>query len=424
LIPTLDNIIDSDADKNGQFYNTNFDLIMDLPSIQGRDSLNVFYITTNTICYDTAKINIKVNPVPKIFPVNDTTTCYDQKILIQLPFTSDSVLWNDGSFTLSKEFNIGGTYHFVIKNKYDCIESDTCIYTQLPPPITSNENVLICKDSVFIYFGNPILQEGIYNDTLRNRLDCDSLISSIDLKYFKDEPIHVLGDTSICEGEKTVLTVSSNHTSIIWNSSIASKSIEINDRGLVTVMAKDANGCSTEKAIEIVEHPIPDVNTYDMIDTIFTSDLELDVEYDTQNLDYNWLPSSNLNCSNCPYPTLLQKQNGSFTIKVIDKNGCIDSSIIKISFKESKLFFPNIISKNSLYNNVLYAQGSGSEKYAIEIYDRWGNKVFKKENAEVGKAQDGWQPENSLSHGVYVYVITYMDAGEKQVIIGDITLVE
>ncbi|MBP7822113.1 MAG: gliding motility-associated C-terminal domain-containing protein [Saprospiraceae bacterium] len=424
LIPNLDKIISSDADKNGQFYNSDFDLISHLPSIQVGNSSSVYYITSNAICYDTATINIKINPIPNITQINDTITCHDQKILIQLPFTADRVFWSDGSFTLNKEFNIGGAYHYVIKNKYDCINSDTFIYTQLPPPMTSNENLLICKDSVFIYFGKPILQQGIYSDTLHNSLDCDSLISRIDLKYFAEMPLTVAGDTTICEGEKTVLTVSSNHSSIIWNSSIANNRIEISEGGLVSVIAKDANGCNSEKAIEIVEHPLPYVNTNDMLDTIFTSDLELDVAYNNQNLDYIWLPTSNLSCSDCPYPTLLQKQNGSYIIKVINEYGCMDSAILKITFKESKLLLPNIISKNSSTNNVFYAQGSSIDQYDIAIYDRWGNKVFNKQNAEVGNAQDGWQPENSLSHGVYVYVITYMDAGEKKVILGDITLVE
>ena len=413
-----------DADKNGMFYNTNFDNIDKIPHIAPEDSTNIYYITTNAICFDTATIQIKIYPVPTIIPVNDTTTCHDQKTSIQLASTIDSILWYDGSFSVIKEINTAGTYHYTIKNQYGCTVSDTFIYTQLPAPMTKNTNVQICRDSLFMYQGIPITSEGIYSDTLRNRLSCDSIITTLDLKYHDEVPLIIIGDTSICPGEESELVVSSKHTQILWNSTTEGKTLKVNKAGPASIVAVDNNGCSTEKEIEIVAHPLPEVVTKDMIDTIFSVALELNVEYEDTNLTYLWSPPTNLSCHDCPYPIILQTENGVYSVTVTNEYGCIATTTIKVTFKTSKLYLPNILSKNSINNNIFYAQGNTNERYTIEIFDRWGNKLFSRDNAIVGNIDDGWQPHETLSQGVYVYLVTYIDKGEKKVVFGDITLVE
>ncbi|HRG40799.1 MAG TPA: gliding motility-associated C-terminal domain-containing protein [Saprospiraceae bacterium] len=413
-----------DADKNGMFFNTNFDNIDKIPHIAPEDSTFIYYITTNGICFDTANIQIKINPIPILLPVNDTTTCHNQKISIQLASTIDSILWFDGSLSVNKEINTSGTYHYTIKNEYGCTVSDTFIYTQLPAPMAQNTKVQICKDSVFMYQGIPIISEGIYSDTLRNRLSCDSIISTLDLQYFDEEPLNIIGDTVICEGEQTELTVTSAHIQILWNTNTSGKTFKVSEGGLISLSAIDNNGCSTETELEVIEYLKPKVFTIDMLDTIYTEGLELNVEYNDPNLTYIWTPSTNLSCNDCAYPVVLQKENNAYIIEVINEYGCRDTALIRLSFKKSNLYLPNILSKNSITNNTFYAQGSTNERYTIEIFDRWGNKVFGKENAEVGNVQDGWQVNESLSQGVYVYVITYFDKGENKVIFGDITLIE
>lgn len=202
------------------------------------------------------------------------------------------------------------------------------------------------------------------------------------------------------------------------------ENFKIKEGGPVSIVAVDSNGCSSEKEIIIVSHPLPEVITSDMIDTTFSVGLELNVEYNVPNLTYIWTPSTNLSCNDCAYPEVLKKENNTYIIEVINEYGCRDRALIRLSFKKSNLYLPNILSKNSTTNNVFYAQGNTNEKYNIEIFDRWGNKVFGKENAEVGNVQDGWQPNESLSQGVYVYLITYLDKGEKKVVFGDLTLIE
>lgn len=413
-----------DADKNGMYYNTNFETIDEIPNIPAEDSTNIYYITTNGICFDTANIQIKINPIPILSPVSDTTTCHDQKISIQLALTTDSILWFDGSLSANKEIKTTGTYHYIIKNEYGCTVSDTFIYTQLPAPMTKNTNVRICKDSIFLNQGIPITNEGIYSDTLRNRLSCDSIISTLTLTYHDEVPLIITGDTSICSGKETELIVNSNHTQILWNSTTEGKTLKVNEGGPISIVALDSNGCSTEKEIEIVVHPQPEVMTIDMIDTIFSVGMELNVEYDDINLAYLWSPPTNLSCHDCPYPIILQNENGMYHITATNEYGCIETRTLRVTFKTSKLYLPNILSKNSFNNNIFYAQGNTNERYTIEIFDRWGNKLYSRDNAIVGNIDDGWQPVESLSQGVYVYLVTYIDKGEKKVVFGDITLIE
>lgn len=417
-------IVSNNADKNGTFYNTNFETVEKIPNIAPEDSIIIYYIANNGICFDTANIQIKIHSVPSIIPVGDTTTCHDQNVLIQLAPTIDSILWYDGSLSINKEINVPGTFHYTIKNGYGCTVSDTFIYTKLPAPMTKNIDIQICKDSIFIYDGTPVTSQGMYSDTLRNRLSCDSIITTLILSYYDEVPLIINGDTSICSGDETELIVDSDHTQIWWNSTEGGKTIKLNQGGPVSIVALDSNGCKTEKWIEILEYSVPEIATTDMIDTTYSSGMELTVVYNDPNLIYQWSPSTNLSCIDCPYPIILNKENGVFNIKVTNEYGCIDSAILSVTFKESNLYFPNILSKSSSNNNIFYAQGNTGERYSIEIYDRWGNKVFWRENVMVGHIDDGWHPDESLSQGVYIYLVTYLEKGEKKVVFGDITLIE
>ena len=420
----LSQISGEDSDKNGLFYNTNFQIVDKISNINPEDSTTFYYITTNGICFDTASIEIKIKSVPSLLPVPDTTTCNDQNIFIQLAATIDSVLWYDGSNSVNKEIKVPGTFHYTLKNKHGCAVSDTFVYTKLPAPMIKNIDIKLCKDSIFIHNGTPLTVQGMYSDTLFNRLSCDSIITTLILAYYEEVPLIIDGDSSFCAGDETELRISSNHSQILWNSEKYGKTIKVNQGGFVSVCAIDVNGCKTEKQIEILVYPNPEISISDMLDTSYSIGMQLIVDYNDPNLTYQWSPTTNLSCIDCPFPMILKKENGIFNIQVINEYGCIDSKILKVTFKESSLFLPNIISKCSSNNNTFFAKGNNSEKYTIEIYDRWGNKVFRKDNAIVGNIDDGWHPDRSLSQGVYIYVVSYFDQDEMKIVFGDITVVE
>lgn len=63
----------------------------------------------------------------------------------------------------------------------------------------------------------------------------------------------------------------------------------------------------------------------------------------------------------------------------------------------------------------------------LEIYDRWGEKVFSKQNFLANELEQGWNgrsKDKNCLPGVYVYYgIVEFEKGNDQVLIGDVSLI-
>jgi gliding motility-associated-like protein len=120
--------------------------------------------------------------------------------------------------------------------------------------------------------------------------------------------------------------------------------------------------------------------------------------------------------------------NGTYSVEVIDENGCIASDIIEIKEFCCKIYHPNIISLSSWQGNENFQiSHSGCVLTSkLSIYDRWGNLVY--------KSDDGLAPWNGyfggkpVELGVYAFIFTYtaLDENEKEfedMISGDVTVI-
>jgi len=116
---------------------------------------------------------------------------------------------------------------------------------------------------------------------------------------------------------------------------------------------------------------------------------------------------------------------------VEDENGCSDFDKLTIGvISKPIIHIPNIFTPNgdNINDNFTITTGSGiSEILTIEIFDRWGNKVFIKENVPLPGTDVSWNGTyngSSLMSGVYVYHIHVMTSnGVSHHISGDLTLI-
>ena len=115
-----------------------------------------------------------------------------------------------------------------------------------------------------------------------------------------------------------------------------------------------------------------------------------------------------------------------------DKNGCTRNKSILISIrKDDKVDIANIFSpdgKNG--NNIFYIIANPESVTEIEkmvIFDRWGNKMFEKQNIGVNKPDEGWDGSyhgRGAEQGVYIYyAVLKMSDGSTKTFKGDITLI-
>lgn len=90
------------------------------------------------------------------------------------------------------------------------------------------------------------------------------------------------------------------------------------------------------------------------------------------------------------------------------------------------IYFPNIVNLNSNndVNAIFFGQSVMNLPYSIEVFDRWGNLVFKNTQATTNNMADGWSPENNAIQGVFAYIVRYNNGVKEVVLSGDITIIK
>ncbi|MEO6189532.1 MAG: gliding motility-associated C-terminal domain-containing protein [Saprospiraceae bacterium] len=126
--------------------------------------------------------------------------------------------------------------------------------------------------------------------------------------------------------------------------------------------------------------------------------------------------------------THIIREEGSYSVKVIDENDCQSSDTILVADKCPLIYFiPNVFSPNGDgINDDFVISISKVKSFRMEIFSRWGERMYSTEDTKMG-----WNGKLSNGEpaipGVYVYLIHaegYNEKGESIIenITGDLTL--
>ena len=130
-------------------------------------------------------------------------------------------------------------------------------------------------------------------------------------------------------------------------------------------------------------------------------------------------------------PIYSQLPADTFEITVVDAVGCTTTAQTSLPIPTCPVFIPNVFSPNDDGTNDLFELFTNSYydvgvlKY--EIFDRWGELVYRRENFTIHSSADWWDGNfrgQPAIQGVYVYVIELQyNNGFRQVQAGDVCLV-
>lgn len=120
-------------------------------------------------------------------------------------------------------------------------------------------------------------------------------------------------------------------------------------------------------------------------------------------------------------------QDNSIAIEIVDENGCVSQDQINISVES---LFPDIYIPNAIGTNEGNYFGVFSKREVLvkklEIYDRWGTQIMRKENILSNSTDARWDGTfkgEPLNPAVFIYVIELEHLGVNQLYSGDITLI-
>ncbi|MBK8641587.1 MAG: gliding motility-associated C-terminal domain-containing protein [Saprospiraceae bacterium] len=194
----------------------------------------------------------------------------------------------------------------------------------------------------------------------------------------------------------------------------------------------DANGCSFSKDFKIDYHnnsrkKFPEDSVWVFVgDSIYPEFYYLD----TNGIVFQWSGNGLMNCRDCKRTSLIAQPGiNEYHVVAVDENGCEYEYSLIVSAKQN-FFVPNVFSPNGdLQNDYfnLYSDPSIELIDLLQIYDRWGGRIFESRGGHPNSPNGAWFGESQelpVNPGVYVYLLKFRDkTGKAYLLSGDVTLV-
>lgn len=426
---TLDSTVCNGATVTiaNQIFNTTGSYEIILRSALGCDSI----ITLNLIVRDSIKSYISKSfckggsvtignytfsePGDYMVTLNSAVGC-DSFVFLKIS-NSDSIVENISQTICNGESYFIGDYIFTASGDYT-IElrttsgCDSTIHLSLTVIDSLVENIsrTICTgDSVTIgaetYYGS-----GEYHIHLPSSLGCDSIVN-LSLTVLENQYSRI--EEKICEGQ-----------------SISIGNQQFNTSGTYTIHIPSASGCDSIIHLELTVNLLPAIDAIaDKTAAKASESIQLNVISEFA-LTYTWQPTESVSNAFIKNPTATINAPTWFVVSVQDSiTSCANKDSVFVDFilptcSKENIYIPNAFSPNGDgINDVFLVRSEALKSIHLEIYDRWGNRVFKTEDKNEG--WDGTfkgQPANVDSYGYYFVGECEQEPDNKIVIKGNVTL--
>lgn len=144
-----------------------------------------------------------------------------------------------------------------------------------------------------------------------------------------------------------------------------------------------------------------------------------------------WTPSNQLSCSGCIDPKITANTNTQIKVIGRTENNCIDSARIIVNvFYQKRIILPNVFTPDGDGRNDFFYVVAGKEVVNVkqfQIFNRWGEKVFEKNNVRANEYTGGWDGNykgQKAAAGTYVYLIQIqLQDGNTEMYKGNITII-
>ncbi len=283
-------------------------------------------------------------------------------------------------------------------------------------------------------------------------LDRDTVVIS---KTITEPKINTTQTNPLCTGEKNgaiILKISGGKAPYIFdfkqgNGDITgvytkktdSLQFKFLSAGAYPMVVEDSNGCVVKKTIVITDPPQLEIEAGDdvTIDLGDSKQLFVDKNYPIDLIDtILWVPAplDSFQTKVRDTLTVSPKEGQLYCVTVITKLGCKATDCVRVSIdKKRPIYIPNVFRPDDadgalnarfmIFANNKYV----SEIQDFEIFNRWGDIMYKLNNFQPNDPALGWDGTfrgKPLDPGVYVYwaKVKFVD-GTVEVFKGDVSLI-
>ncbi|MCB9241704.1 MAG: gliding motility-associated C-terminal domain-containing protein [Flavobacteriales bacterium] len=315
-------------------------------------------VTSNKCGSDSSVFHVFLNYKPTIKLPNDSTYCGSMNVKLDATDSDPEMtyLWQDGSNAPVYQATSAGTYSVTIENRCG-LATDAVVYKLLQKPAFE-----FGAERVFCGAVTPF-------ELVAGRADNEEVYS--------------------------------------WNDGSGLDRITISSAGKYWVDVTNYCGSDNDTLdVRVSAYPIVNLG----IDTILCGNFSLMLDAGNPGMSYSWEPTGEIT------QTIQATEQTIYRVTVTNADGCegtdefeIGSGCISYQFIPSS-FTPNGDGLNEVFKPTLV----NFENYELEIFNRWGERLFGTHDVNVG--WDGTYNGNPVPEGVYLYRMRFIatENGEFQ----------
>jgi gliding motility-associated-like protein len=437
---------------NGNDYtyvwsNLNGDSFGDVSLIENLQADEYYVIVRDTAsCEIFDTILITEPELLEIKPFETNSTCYGYNNgTIKIDITGGNggynINWSNGENTDSIHNLASGTYYVTVVDAENCTASDTIDINEpeeIIPNITSNNitcfgfnnGIIEANPSGgispynYIWSHDPLLtinealdlDPGNYLVTVVDGNNCED-ITSIDLT--QPDPL----EATVTKQDITCYSFGDGYISLsifggtpdysyLWSNGVTEPNAQMLTEGNYNIKVTDINNCGIDTTIEIIEPEkliVTPVIRRPTCPDIQDGYIELNLVGGIQPYQIYWGDGN-------PEENLYDIRSGIYDLYINDVNLCeIDTSFTVRSIRDFCINIPTVVTPNGDSFNEKWEINMGGlyPNVEIEIFNRWGKRVFYSKGYEESQFWDGTENGKELPMDSYYYIINLKNGAER-----------
>jgi len=282
-------------------------------------------------CQGVGQITVLPSPNLVVTPTGSNTICPGQSVNINAGGGYATYQWSNGSQEQINSVNAPGTYSVTVTDASGCSGTGSFTLSPVAPPApVITGNLSICPGnsttldagaafSSYIWSTSSnsslitVSTPGNYSVTVTNAQGCTGS-ASVDVAASPGPEPAISGDAEICPGGSAQLSATGGFSSYQWSNANTGPTTQATLGGTYTVTVTDAQGCTGQASIDVIEHPAPA--------PAIAGPSEI-CENGTGTLDAGAGFSSYLWSTGSGGPTLNVDAQGTYGVTVTNQFGCI-----------------------------------------------------------------------------------------------------
>lgn len=376
-----------------------------------------FIVYVNAVCGNGSDtINVLFNPEIDISLGNDTLLCQGENLTLEPGFGFLDYLWQDGSTLPYLDVFEEGLYTVIVTDINGCSAEDDILVSYHEMSLDLPSDTGFCENLSLDLSLNQTYSAVLWMDTVYST----SFVINIEGTYWVtvidsiNEKVCVLNDTvnvetyvapknlqipenvNCCLGDTVIINAGIGSAfKYIWNNGNQDSIIYLSEPGNYEIMVY--NSCDTIfSQTQLVPWPTPDFQiqmqqSNETGETILFIDNEQELAL--------W--------SNGFYSHFIEIDSpGNYWAEVENEYGCKSVDTMEIepfncNFKIPRIFTPN----GDSYNSHFYLESTQIRELQIDIFNRWGEKVFN--STDPYFKWDGNRNGHPCPEGTYYWIILY-----------------